>query len=60
MTVMDEKTGKPMTPVKALMTYMSQGKHARKCNLAEMKELTMQERAELGQQALIALEKGWD
>lgn len=50
---------KKMSNVKAIREYFSAGPAGRKVEMKELKELSEEERKELGAMAREAIEKGW-
>lgn len=49
-----------LTNVAAIREYMQKGKHGRKVEMAELKELSPAERVELGDMCKTALAENWD
>lgn len=56
---MEQITVVELTPVKAIKTYFESGPFGRPINLQELKILSPEDRTELGQQAMVAIEQGW-
>jgi len=48
-----------LSNAKAVMVYFSEGLSGRKVTMKEMKDLTPEEREELGEMAKEAITKGW-